>query len=77
MVMPSWWEEGASRVLKLSKKYVKINWDDEQAPKPTRDGIERLKMLLSHVPNGDQKKSPVFLLEQDCRKLLEWKDGGR
>lgn len=77
MSMPSWWEEGAATVIKTSKKYVKIKWEDESAPKPTREGLERLQMLLSQVPNGDQKSSPVFLLEQDCRKLLEWKDGGR
>lgn len=77
MSEPTWWEEGASRVLKLSKKYVKINWDDEQAPKPTRDGLAKLRELLSQAPNGLQKSSPVFLLEEDCRKLLEWKDGGQ
>lgn len=69
--MPSWWEEGAATVIKTSKKYVKIKWEDESAPKPTREGLERLQMLLSQVPNGEQKSSPVFLLEQDCRKLLE------
>ena len=75
--MPSWWEEGAATVIKTAKKHVKIKWEDESAPKPTREGLERLQMLLSQVPNGEQKSSPVYLLEQDCRKLLEWKDGGR
>ena len=65
--MPSWWEEGAAIVIKSAKKYIqgnKIKWDDETAPKPTREGLIQLQALLS-------------LLEQDCRKLLEWKDGGR
>lgn len=75
--MPSWWEEGAATVIKTAKKHVKIKWDDETAPKPTREGLERLRGLLFQVPNGEQKSSPVYLLEQDCRKLLEWKDGGR
>ena len=78
--MPSWWEEGAAIVIKSAKKYIqgnKIKWDDETAPKPTREGLIQLQALLSQVPNGDPKSSPVFLLEQDCRKLLEWKDGGR
>ena len=77
MTMPSWWEEGADRVIKQAKKHVKIKWDEETAPKPTRSGLEQLKGLLSQVPNGEQKSSPVYLLEQDCRKLLEWKDGGK
>lgn len=77
MTMPSWWEEGAANVIKTAKKHVKIKWDAEDAPRPTREGLERLQMLLYQVPNGGQKSSPVFLLEQDCRKLLEWKDGGR
>lgn len=64
-------------MIKQPKKYVKIKWDEETAPNPTRAGIEKLQMLLSQVPNGLQKKSPVYLLEQDCRKLLEWKDGGK
>jgi len=77
MPEPVWWEEGAGQVIKQAKKHVKIKWEDESAPKPTREGLERLQMLLSQVPNGEQKSSPVYLLEQDCRKLLEWKDGGR
>ena len=77
MVMPSWWEQGAANVIKTAKKYVKIKWEDESAPKPTPEGLRQLQGLLYQVKNGDQKHSPVFLLEEDCRKLLEWKDGGR
>lgn len=71
---PSWWVEGAEKVIAAAKKHVK-SWGEEP-PTPTRFGIERLRNMLYNTPNGDLKHSPVHLLEQDCRKLLEWKNGG-
>lgn len=75
MTLPQWWVEGATKVISKAKKYVK--WSDENAPRPDKDGIFKLRMMLSAIPNGPQKKSPVFLLESDCRKLIEWIDGGK
>ena len=80
MTLPSWWVEGAVKVIDQAKKHIVKSgqkWDPETCPKPDLHGISTLRGMLSIVPNGDQKSSPVFLLEQDCRKLLEWRDGGR
>lgn len=71
---PTWWTAGAMEVIRASARHLNVRSKDvENAIPPTRDGIEKLKEKLSRVPNGEQIHSEVYLLEQDCRKLLEFR----
>lgn len=61
----TWWVEGATRVIGLARKLIP---KDETVP-ATRDGLRRLKAILV----ANRGKQGVWLLEEDCRKLLEWR----
>lgn len=65
MSEPSWWVEGATRVIGLSHKFIP---KEENVP-ATREGLRRLKLVLM----ANRGKQGVWLLEEDCRKLLEWR----
>lgn len=65
MSEPSWWIEGATKLIGLSQKFI----SRDENVSATRDGLRRLKLLLE----ASRGKQGIWLLEEDCRKLLEWK----
>lgn len=71
MNYPSWWKEAAETIIVEANKKNLI--PKEQSYSIDLSGIEKLRQHL--MAKGD--KPATYLLSEDCRKLIEWRDGGK
>lgn len=71
MTYPSWWMEGAEEVITQAKN-SKLVAKDASYP-IDKKGLESLKLDLE----AKSSEGKAYLLADDCRKLIDWRDGGK
>lgn len=70
---PKWWVDAALVVIAKAKRKLKLKDDVATDIEPTDRGIQALRDRL-YVAGGEGE---FFLLNEDCRKLLEWERDDR
>jgi hypothetical protein len=71
MKHPKWWVEGAEVTIAQANQ-KKLSPKDKSYPADIH-GLERLRQdLIAKSCEGW-----AYTLAEDCRKLIEWRDGGK
>lgn len=67
---PQWWTDAASTVIEKGKRKLNIKADESQGLDSTEAGLVLLRAKLVTASGLGE----FYLLAEDCRKLLEWKE---